>query len=132
MRLAIGKAAGSRPASSRSLRSICTSSANFAVESEPAPMNASPIWAVRLRAFGWWAPNQSGGGGVFTGLGFPEGVLGREKSPPQGAHRAGRRGGGGAGVEACGGVGGGVPAAPPPRVGPPAAQMVERGEALGE
>src|SRR2546430_6501350 len=80
----MGKAGVSRLASVSNPRRTLTSSANLTVESEPAPMKPSPIWAVRLSALGWWAPNQSGGGGVFPGVGAPARVGGVEKSPPQG------------------------------------------------
>ena len=44
-------------------------------------MKPSPSSAARLSAFGWWAPNQTGGCGFWSGLGSMDAFWSRQKSP---------------------------------------------------
>ena len=79
--LATGNSAGSRLASA----SICctrrTSSTNWLVGEEPAPMKPEPSATARLSAFGWWAPNQRGGCGFCTGFGSMAAWLSEKNLP---------------------------------------------------
>src|SRR2546430_14896471 len=80
----MGKSRTGRPDSLSASRTIWTWSANFAVGVEPAPKKPLPSRTARRRAVGADPPTQTGGEGVWEGLGAP-GAVGRgPEHPPEG------------------------------------------------
>ena len=139
----MAKSAAGRPAAASASRTIWTCSANLTVGVEPAPKKPWPSRTARRSATGPFAPNHSGGCGFWNGLGSIGASRNCQNSPSKvtrgcvhsafisaipSVNRATYR----SGVHPEGGERPHLPAGADSDVDPAAAELVQRGQALGQ